>query len=77
MSSVTLDYLAKLLVARVRVTGVELLGFVRGFRMPENYVVAPKLILVLEGAVEYELEGTILRLSKGNIFFRHGWSRSS
>ena len=41
-----------------------------------NFVTAPKLILVRKGSMRYVLEGTPFDLEPGNLFLRPAWTRS-
>lgn len=71
------DYLSRVLMSRLHVTEVSLAEFASGFRMPENLVSAPKLLLVLSGQIVYQLEDRQYLLDSGAMFFRGSWTRAS
>ena len=65
-----LRYLDRLLLARVQVTETHFVRFPAGTLQPAGTVVAPKVLLMLSGSIDYELADHTFELAPGVMFYR-------
>ena len=64
------DYLAALLRSRLIITESQVLTAPPGTGHAQHVVPFPKLILVYDGAIEYQIDGKLVRLHAGDMFYR-------
>ncbi len=69
-----LTYAAKLLHSQVTILQAFVRQFEAGYTQPTNYVAAPKLLLVVEGHIDYWLDECQWQLEPGSMLYRPGWS---
>ncbi|HEV7302324.1 MAG TPA: AraC family transcriptional regulator [Tepidisphaeraceae bacterium] len=64
------DYLAALLRSRLIITEAQVLTSPPGAVHARHVVAFPKLMLVYDGAIEYQIDGQLVRLHAGDMFYR-------
>lgn len=70
-----LDVLQSLLRAPLQVTSARMQAFPSGWRTTDEVVVTHRLLVIMEGAIDYTVEGTARRLEAGVQFFVPAWCR--
>lgn len=70
-----LEVLQALLRAPLRVTGGRLQEFPPGARTPDEVIVTHRFLILLQGAIDYTVEGRTHRLEAGVQFFVPAWCR--
>lgn len=71
-----LTFLRHVLVAPVTITGAESWVRRNGMVGQETIVWFPKLLLVVEGHLKYEVDGRTLAVPAGHLLYRPAWTRS-
>ncbi len=77
MSLGPLTYLRHVLTAPVTITGATSWHRPEGMIGNETIVWFPKLILVAEGEIEYEIDGKTLLIPQSHLLYRPAWTRSN
>jgi AraC-like DNA-binding protein len=70
-----LDVLQALLRAPLQVTSARMQAFPSGWQTADEVVVTHRLLEILEGAIDYTVEGTARRFEAGVQFFVPAWCR--
>jgi len=70
-----LDVLQALLRAPLLVTGGRLEFFSPGWKTPDEVIVTHRFLVILEGVIDYTVEGQTHRLKAGVQFFVPAWCR--
>ena len=75
MTKSNFDYVRKMLCARLAVTNVDRRCYPAGFATSDDLITSNRYILVVRGAIDYEVEGSTTQLTAGNMLFVPAWVR--